>query len=221
MTDSQKEYDSREVVKKHLIVRPVSTERFPADLAETVFLCPFPEVALVVYLEISRSGGKYVSTVLTKELAEGLKLPEKEIFRIALENTGRQQAPRIYDSVEDAFGDGRPETGDFMGAEGRFRLCPGPEGSTLTTVRKVNGAVALFLPGAARKIGEILQDDYFFTFPSIHFAKIHQRKGAALDWILHAAGRMRQAPNPEEYLSDQVYYYCRKMDRFGMIRTLE
>lgn len=46
-------------------------------------------------------------------------------------------------------------------------------GNCLSTSRKINGAVAVFLPGVAERIYDLLNSDFYIVFTSIHEAMIH------------------------------------------------
>lgn len=188
-----------------LFIRPLSRERLGRPIGDLICACPLWEVVLAV--GVREPDGR--ERLLEKK--EGIK--EQALFGMAYANTCRAQRPRIYGDWTELLGGGGGE-GDFMREGAPYRLCRGAEGSTLTTTARVNGAVALFEPGVARRLGEILAGDYYVAFPSVHFVKIHRCAETSLPDVRRTAGRMRSAPRPEEYLSDRVYRYVRAAGRF-------
>ena len=46
-------------------------------------------------------------------------------------------------------------------------------GNCLSTSRKTNGAVAVFLPGVAERLAYLLDSDFYMVFTSIHEVMIH------------------------------------------------
>ncbi len=44
---------------------------------------------------------------------------------------------------------------------------------TITTVKKKNGAIAMFYPGVLEKLAEICGGSYYVSFTSIHDVRIH------------------------------------------------
>lgn len=46
-------------------------------------------------------------------------------------------------------------------------------GNCLSTSKKTNGAVAVFLPGVAERLAALLESDFYMVFTSIHEVMIH------------------------------------------------
>ena len=91
-----------------------------------------------------------------------------------------------------------------------MRLCGERVGYCLSTDKRTNGAVAVFLPGVAQKLSEILDDDFYIVFTSIHEAMIHPKSKCypeGLERILKET--IEDATPDEDFLADEIYYYDR------------
>ena len=51
-------------------------------------------------------------------------------------------------------------------------------GNCLSTTIRTNGAVAIFLPGVAERIGQLMGGGFYMVFTSIHEVMIHNEKSA-------------------------------------------
>ena len=87
-----------------------------------------------------------------------------------------------------------------------MRLCGERVGYCLSTDKRTNGAVAVFLPGVAQKLSEILDDDFYIVFTSIHEAMIHPKSKCypeGLERILKET--IEDATPDEDFLADEIY----------------
>lgn len=62
---------------------------------------------------------------------------------------------------------------NFMDLTGIAKLQKDAMGNCLSTSRKTNGAVAVFLPGVAERLAYLLDSDFYMVFTSIHEVMIH------------------------------------------------
>ncbi|MEI3413498.1 MAG: DUF5688 family protein [Blautia sp.] len=62
---------------------------------------------------------------------------------------------------------------NFMSPDHELVMEKNSIGICLSTARRTNGAIAIFLPGVARRLAELLEGDYFIVFTSIHEVMIH------------------------------------------------
>lgn len=83
-------------------------------------------------------------------------------------------------------------------------------GSCLSTSIRTNGAVAVFLPDVAQRIADLMDDDFYIVFTSVHEAMIHPKRMFCpedLERILKET--LKEATPDEDFLSDEIYYYDR------------
>ncbi len=84
----------------------------------------------------------------------------------------------------------------------------GARGYVLTNDHGINGAVAMFCPGVAEKVVEVLEGDFYFACTSIHEAQVHALGTVSPDVIEKALRDTNRFCNQtSEVLSDRVYYY--------------
>ena len=81
-------------------------------------------------------------------------------------------------------------------------------GSCLSTSIRTNGAVAIFLPDVAQRIADLMDDDFYIVFTSVHEAMIHPKRMSCpedLERILKET--LKEATPDEDFLTDEIYYY--------------
>ena len=114
--------------------------------------------------------------------------------------------PRIYYRSDDTVNP--PYTkGAFMaaGTEEDFRIGK-DDNPMVTTVRGINGAIAMFYPGVQEELAELTGGDYYVAFSSVDGAMIHSVDGIQprdLLWRLKCTRSMMT----EGLLSKYVYKY--------------
>ena len=80
-------------------------------------------------------------------------------------------------------------------------------GSCLSTSIRTNGAVAVFLPDVAQRIADLMDDDFYIVFTSVHEAMIHPKRMSCpedLERILKET--LKEATPDEDFLTDEIYY---------------
>ena len=105
-----------------------------------------------------------------------------------------------------------PEDGKvniFVDAEDELE---GIQGYRLTTVKWVNGAVALFYPCVMKRLAEMLGGDYYVGFTSIHEAVIHPIRYKILNEMKAAILHTNAVCEETEMLTNCVYRYCSVKD---------
>ena len=211
-----------EKIKDRLILRPLNY-RFWQERIQDVPHIRIGDVALVLYAVMSHVGADYFTAKMHREQIAHWGLEEEEVLQTALVNTSFLYPPRLY-SVEDLLSwDGKRHTdGRFMaeGEEGRVRR--GMRGYILTNTLEINGAVALFYPGVARRISEIVDGDFYIAFTSIHEAQIHSVGMIPAEVVERSLRETNGHCNTaEEVLTDQVYCYRAEKGSFGVIQDGE
>lgn len=77
--------------------------------------------------------------------------------------------------------------------------------------KRTNGAAAIFLPGVARRLAELLESDLYLVFTSIHEVMVHstdkvypeELKEVLLDTV-------KKATPEEDYLTSSIYRNSRQ-----------
>ena len=163
-------------VKEDLFIRLLNKKKHEKALENAVYK-EVDGIACVLYMKVGQCNGRISSMKIRKDSLVEWGLDENEVYENALLNTYLLTPPRIYQwerLVLNPDYDGE----DFM-AYGYdnygMRLCGERVGYCLSTDKRTNGAVAVFLPGVAQKLSEILDDDFYIVFTSIHEAMIHPK----------------------------------------------
>lgn len=205
-----KNMDDYELIKGQLIVRAVSYLRNPEQIEHAIYR-QVGDIALVVYLVLQEDEYDFLSAKVQKKVIESWKKSEEEIFENAMANTHALYPPRIYDWFR--------EDGQFAYHEGTFvdpleeiSLDKGVKGNCLTNAKQLNGATALFYPGVAKRLGNLLGEDFYVAFTSIHEAMLHCVSSINVRVIEESLQSVNGNNEAEEILSQRVYYYSREAD---------
>ena len=206
-----------EKIRESLIIRPLNYKRNKERLKGCIYRRE-GSIALTAYIAIGETGGIFTSCKVSADMAKEWNQCSEEVLDTALHNTLRLYPPRICSwrhlnrlSLESEFG-------DFMNAPKPFWLNRGPGGNLLTTVNKLNGAVAIFLPGVAKRLGDLMEDDYLVAFTSMHEVMIHCRHTASVKSIREVLEDLNKKIVSEgDFLTNDVYRYDREADRLRII----
>lgn len=205
-----------EQVKGELFIRLLNADRNEELLQDAVYKT-LGDVALVLYAKVGETKGCITSTMIQRNLIEIWKKDSDEVFKEALLNTYFVNPPRIYRWEQMIF-DPDYEGDNFMDMTGVHTLKKDALGNCLSTLKKTNGAVAVFLPGVAERLCQLLDGDFYIAFTSIHEAMIHDDRSihpADLKNILEDT--LKNSTPEEDFLSSRIYHYCRDSRRFSCI----
>lgn len=211
-----------EQVRDRLILRPMNYSFFQDSIRDVPHI-RIGDIALVLYAVMSHVGADYFTAKMRREQIAHWEITEEEVLQTALVNTSFLYPPRLY-SVEDLLSwDGKRHTdGRFMAEGEAGRIRRGMRGYILTNTLEINGAVAMFYPGVARRISEIVEGDFYIAFTSIHEAQIHSAGMIPAEIVEHSLRETNGHCNPqEEVLTNQVYCYRAQKGSFGVIRDGE
>lgn len=164
--------------KSRLFVRLLNCDR-NADVLKNVVHKTLGDIAFTVCAIVDDNREDLISTKVLKSMVEKWGKNEDDIFNEAIENTYRATPPRIY-KWEGVLCDESYAGESFMNDEDVCDLDKSFNGDILSTTRKTNGAIAVFLPGVAEKISEMLNSDFYMVFTSIHEVMIHST-GSGVD----------------------------------------
>lgn len=215
--DKTKELMDYDTAKSRLFVRLINYDR-NADILRDVVHKTLGDIVFTVYAIVDENEFGIVSTKVLKSMVKKWDKNEDDIFNEAIKNTYYLTPPRIY-KWEGILRD-EPYAGEsFMNDEDVCDLDKSFSGNILSTTRKTNGAVAVFLPGVAEKISELLDSDFYMVFTSIHEVMIH-RTGSGVDpkdLKLVLRDTLREVTPSSDYLTSKIYKYNRKTHKFECV----
>lgn len=205
-----------EKVKSDLFIRLLNVERCHDDLGQAVYRT-IGDIALVLYMKVFEDEGCITSVKIRQEHIERWEIECDKVFDDALLNTYFMTPPRIYRWEKLIY---NPEYGgeNFMDLLTGFEINKDAVGNCLSTTKRTNGAVAVFLPGVAARLGKLLGEDFYMVFTSVHEVMIHNdRKVDADDLVNVLEDTIREATPEEDFLSARIYHYCRQTQEFTCV----
>lgn len=171
-----------------LVVRPVNYVERKSALQKAIYK-RVGDMALVIYILLYADQNNYNTCLCQKEIVENWDVSEEELWEVAMRNTMMDALPRIYYRSDDTVNP--PYTkGAFMaaGTEEDFRIGK-DDNPMVTTVRGINGAIAMFYPGVQEELAELTGGDYYVAFSSVDGAMIHSVDGIQPRDLLWQIGR--------------------------------
>lgn len=215
--DKTKTLMNYDTAKSRLFVRLLNCDR-NADVLKNVVHKTLGDIALTVCAIVDDNREDLISTKILKFMVKKWGKTETDIFNEALENTYRATPPRIYKWEEMIFN--REYTGDsFMESCDEDVISKDAMGNCLSTTIKTNGAVAVFLPGVAEHLAELLNSDFYMVFTSIHEVMIHSVKSGVdpKDLKLVLRDTLREVTPSSDYLTEKIYKYNRRTHKFECV----
>ncbi len=168
------------------------------------------EIALCVYLHISKTETTDMSIVVPEDIITGQwhKDPD-DLFREVLCNMSQSDPARLYYSDDPCGMDEMDDRqGEFMEQD---RIIGGtqPFNPVLTTLSRSGGATALFYPGVARRIRDILGEDYYIVFTSAASCMIHRMSDTDYMDIRERLKILNETSeaDADAPLARRIYYY--------------
>lgn len=87
----------------------------------------------------------------------------------------------------------------------------------LSTEKRTNGAAAIFLPGVARRLSELLGSDLYLVFTSVHEVMVHNADVVYPEDLKEVLSDTLEKATPEEdYLTSSIYRYSRRSGEFSV-----
>lgn len=212
-TKTLMDYDT---AKSRLFVRLLNCDR-NADVLKNVVHKTLGDIALTVCAIVDDNREDLISTKILKFMVKKWGKTETDIFDEAIANTYRMTPPRIYKWEEMIFN--REYTGDsFMESCDEDVISKDAMGNCLSTTIKTNGAVAVFLPGVAEHLAELLNSDFYMAFTSIHEVMIHNAKKVDPEDLKSVlTDTIRETVPEEDYLTSRIYKYNRRTHKFECV----
>lgn len=215
--DKTKELMDYDTAKSRLFVRLINYDR-NADILRDVVHKTLGDIVFTVYAIVDENEFGIVSTKVLKSMVKKWDKNEDDIFNEAIKNTYYLTPPRIY-KWEGVLCDESYAGESFMNDEDICDLDKSFGGNILSTTRKTNGAVAVFLPGVAEKIAELLDSDFYMVFTSIYEVMIHSTGSGVdpKDLKLVLQDTLRKATPSSDYLTEKIYKYNRRTHKFECV----
>ena len=205
-----------EPVKNRLFIRPLNYNDNRNSLKGHVYK-RFGDMVFVLYALIQNyvpgETNNLMSIKVPADIVNGWNVDLDEVWEEAMINTFVMSPPRVYFSPDEAE-NATYEKGVFMSPVASVAKFSPNQHPTVTTTTWLNGAIAMFYPGVAKRLYELFEDEYFIVFTSIHDATLHKvgttraivLKRKIKDLNSHFAG-------DGEMLTTQVYKYNAETDR--------
>lgn len=215
--DKTKELMDYDTAKSRLFVRLINYDR-NADILRDVVHKTLGDIVFTVYAIVDENEFGIVSTKVLKSMVKKWDKNEDDIFNEAIKNTYYLTPPRIY-KWEGVLCDESYAGESFMNDEDICDLDKSFSGNILSTSRKTNGAVAVFLPGVAERIAELLDSDFYMVFTSIHEVMIHSTGSGVdpKDLKLVLQDTLRKVTPSSDYLTEKIYKYNRRTHKFECV----
>ncbi len=207
---------SYEAIKEDLFIRPVNLDRHKKKLNNAVYRV-IGDIALVLYMRIGEIDHCPTNMKLPKNVAENWNMDMDKIFCDVLLNTSRISPPRIF-FWEKLIFDEDYDGEDFMNPLSNFQLRKDAVGNCLSTSSRCNGAIAVFLPGVAQRLCELLGHGFYMAFTSIHEVMVHndtQVEPEELREVLKDT--VRETTPEEDFLSLNIYHYDKDTHIFSVL----
>ena len=210
--DDLKDYEK---VKSRLFIRLLNADKNRTILKELVHH-KIGDIALVVYYLAGEKEGYVLSAKIKKSFVEKWGKDADTVFEAALINTYFISPPRIYHWEKMLF-DKTYEGDNFMDILGTYHPNKGIAGNCLSTEKRTNGAAAIFLPGVARRLSELLGSDLYLVFTSVHEVMVHNADVVYPEDLKEVLSDTLEKATPEEdYLTSSIYRYSRRSGEFSV-----
>lgn len=162
-------------IKEHLIIRPLNYDLHLKDLKGCVYK-RVGDFALVLYQYVGTNNNTVTSSKIQREELDSWGMSDKtdQVMQEALENTSRLfpacvQNWRINKTV------------DFLKSNFTRSEITGFNGAILlSTFQNTNGAVALFYPGVAEKLSQLMDGSFQVVFMNVNDLMVFPMKSHQL-----------------------------------------
>ena len=202
-------------IKNYLFIRLINKNKYEDDLTDFVYRT-IGDIAMVLYVRMGEIEGYTSSMKVKQHMLEKWDMDRDEVFEAALLNTYFISPPRIY-CWEKMLFDTHYEGENFMNLLSDYPIRRGAVGNCLSTVKRTNGAVAVFLPGVASRLADLMQGNLYLVFTSIHEVMIHNEATVDPEDLRHVLIDTIKETTPEEdVLTFHIYHYDRETGIFSL-----
>ena len=203
-------------IKEDLFIRLLNIEKNQVELEDCIYRT-IGDIALVLYARMGELNGSSASIKIKRHMLEKWEQEPKQVFEEALLNTYFISPPRIY-CWEKLIFDPDYAGENFMNLLCDYKLKKDVLGNCLSTTIRTNGAVAIFLPGVAKRIGQLMGGGFYMVFTSIHEVMIHNEKSADPEELKKVLeDTVNETTPPEDFLTYQIYHYDLETGSFSVL----
>lgn len=210
-----KKYVRKEWIADHLFVRLINRERNKVFLEDAVYRNVL-DLAAVFYVLTEDGEEGIKSYCLPVNVWEQLNLGTvEEYFPKVLENTQRLFPEQMYcltEGMQELLEQGEPGDVIKLRTLEEKELLRDKTLYVLSNRRKICGAATVLYPDILKQIGEQFLGDYYIVPSSIHEVLLlkatEEEEEVRLNEIVHEVNESHV--EPEEVLSNHVYYYARE-----------
>lgn len=199
-------------IEDKLYMHLVEVERNRDRLKEVVYRPLDNGMALIPYVSIPAEEGSYSLTV-TKELAKAEGYDLEALMDKAMANTVENQEPAFRSLAGMLFGYDKELPANPLKED--FTLDSHEPMYVISNKEGDYGAIALFYPEVAKRIGEVIGSDYYALPSSTHeFIIMPDSPDVSLDALREMVkDANRTVVQPKDVLSDRVFKYERDKER--------
>jgi len=207
------EMEQYEYYCDRLIIRPVNYAVKSEELTNCIYW-RFGDMALVLHAIVCEENNRDIAIMIQRDMRDKWEISDTQLLVNALLNSCQKMPPRLFLTTdlrtrhrytEGAFMEGEKDSSVFLH---RWNKWEGQRGYRLTTVRQANGAVAIFYPGVQARLAELIGEDYYVGFTSVHEAIIHPVSCKHLTEMKKAIRHINAVFEEKDMLSNCVYRYC-------------
>lgn len=203
-------------IKEKLFVRLVNAEKQRKDLEHGVYR-QIGDIALVLYMLVEEKDNRLASMKIRKEFMENWDMDKEQVLAEALLNTYYLSPPRLY-RWEKLLSDPEYDGDNFMDLLGEVEMKKDAMGNCLSTAKRTNGAVSVFLPGVANRIACLLDGSFYLVFTSIHEVMIHLDTMVQVEDLEHILEKTIEEATPaKDVLTYKIYHYNRETECFSCV----
>lgn len=151
-----------EVVRKDLIIRPLNYTLHSRELTKSVYRT-VGDIVLVLYQLIGDAGNSLMTSKIQKEELKtwGMAGQEQKVIDYALKNTSKLFPACVQDNTKGACV-------DFLNDDFKYEDIEVTNFIMLSTFRTTNGAAAMFYPGVAEKLFDLMNGEFIAVFMNIN-----------------------------------------------------
>ena len=213
--DTLKNMEDYEKIKNFLFIRPLNYNNHQAELEDCLYR-RIGEIALVLYVKIFDEDNMMTSFKLPVEYAKRWNMEEQNVFQKVMENTAHMMPPRVYSLLDMIINPNCDGTDIY---DPNFKPSKSEMGNCFSTTVKTNGAAAIFYPGAARRMSDLMgQQDLYLVFTSIHEVMVHYApvvEPKNLEFVLKDT--IENATPEGDMLTRHIYHYSREDNEIRML----
>lgn len=191
---------------------------------------PFHDMSIVFYLLMKQPHG-YMTALIHNDHLKTWEITPAELWHIARENTPKLLPPQINPMgevlktmVHESFGSEYDEESildllDLMEQEKKELPSEFPNLFVLTNRASFNGAACMAYPGVIKNFADTMEQDIVILPSSIHEVLLFANSGNHdFEQMSHLVKEINDTEVPlEDRLSNQVYYYSRKLDKIQIM----